>query len=90
MMPRAGGQYVFLRESYSPMFGFLFGWAMFLVVQTGTIAAVAVAFAKFLGVFWPQDLRRRLPRRADPANRQLLCAQPVKPAARRPRPDRRA
>lgn len=54
MMPRAGGQYVFLRESYSPMFGFLFGWAMFLVVQTGTIAAVAVAFAKFLGVFWPQ------------------------------------
>ncbi len=53
MMPRAGGQYVFLRESYSPMFGFLFGWAMFLVVQTGTIAAVAVAFAKFLGVFFP-------------------------------------
>ena len=54
MMPRAGGQYVFLREAYSPMFGFLFGWAMFLVVQTGTIAAVAVAFAKFLGVFWPR------------------------------------
>ena len=54
MMPRAGGQYVFLREAYSPMFGFLFGWAMFLVVQTGTIAAVAVAFAKFLGVFLPR------------------------------------
>jgi APA family basic amino acid/polyamine antiporter len=54
MMPRAGGQYVFLREAFSPMFGFLFGWAMFLVVQTGTIAAVAVAFAKFLGVFVPQ------------------------------------
>jgi basic amino acid/polyamine antiporter, APA family len=54
MMPRAGGQYVFLREAYSPMFGFLFGWAMFLVVQTGTIAAVAVAFAKFLGVFFPR------------------------------------
>jgi basic amino acid/polyamine antiporter, APA family len=53
MMPRAGGQYVFLREAYRPLFGFLFGWAMFLVVQTGTIAAVAVAFAKFLGVFWP-------------------------------------
>jgi basic amino acid/polyamine antiporter, APA family len=53
MMPKAGGQYVFLREAYSPMFGFLFGWAMFLVVQTGTIAAVAVAFAKFLGVFFP-------------------------------------
>ena len=53
MMPRAGGQYVFLRDIYSPLFGFLFGWAMFLVVQTGTIAAVAVAFAKFLGVFQP-------------------------------------
>jgi basic amino acid/polyamine antiporter, APA family len=53
MMPRAGGQYVFLRDIYSPLFGFLFGWAMFLVVQTGTIAAVAVAFAKFLGVFLP-------------------------------------
>ena len=54
MMPRAGGQYVFLREAYSPIFGFLFGWSMFLVVQTGTIAAVAVAFAKFLGVFLPK------------------------------------
>jgi APA family basic amino acid/polyamine antiporter len=54
MMPRAGGQYVFLRDIYSPIIGFLFGWAMFLVVQTGTIAAVAVAFAKFLGVFLPE------------------------------------
>lgn len=53
MMPRAGGQYVFLRVAYGPMLGFLFGWSMFLVVQTGTIAAVAVAFAKFLGVFLP-------------------------------------
>jgi APA family basic amino acid/polyamine antiporter len=53
MMPRAGGQYVFLREAYGPLFGFLFGWATFLVVQTGTIAAVAVAFARFLGVFLP-------------------------------------
>jgi basic amino acid/polyamine antiporter, APA family len=53
MMPRAGGQYVFFREAYGPMTGFLFGWTMFLVVQTGTIAAVAVAFAKFLGVLWP-------------------------------------
>ncbi|MDQ6622995.1 MAG: amino acid permease [Verrucomicrobiota bacterium] len=53
MMPRAGGQYVFLREAYSPLFGFLFGWAIFLVVQTGTIAAVAVAFAKFTGVLLP-------------------------------------
>src|SRR5438270_570167 len=53
MMPRAGGQYVFLREAYGPSVGFMFGWAMFLVVQTGTIAAVAVAFAKFLGVLVP-------------------------------------
>src|SRR5947209_8261517 len=53
MLPRAGGQYVFLREAYSPMFGFLFGWAIFLVIQTGTIAAVAVAFARFTGVLVP-------------------------------------
>jgi basic amino acid/polyamine antiporter, APA family len=51
MMPRAGGVYVFLREAYGPSFGFLFGWTLFLVVQTGTIAAVAIAFARFLGVF---------------------------------------
>src|SRR5215204_2280728 len=53
MMPRAGGQYVFLREAYGPGVGFLFGWAMLLVIQTGTIAAVAVAFANFLGVLVP-------------------------------------
>ena len=53
MMPRAGGQYVFLREAYGPAFGFLFGWAVFLVIQTGTIAAVAVAFARFTGVLVP-------------------------------------
>ncbi|HMF08387.1 MAG TPA: amino acid permease [Thermoanaerobaculia bacterium] len=53
MLPRAGGQYVFFREAYGPLAGFLFGWTMFLVVQSGTIAAVAVAFAKFLGVLWP-------------------------------------
>jgi APA family basic amino acid/polyamine antiporter len=53
MMPRAGGQYVFLREAYGPLFGFLFGWAIFIVIQTGTIAAVAVAFAKFTGVLFP-------------------------------------
>src|SRR6476659_4922196 len=50
MMPRAGGPYVFLRQAYSPGTGFLFGWSLFLVVQTGTIAAVAVAFANFTGV----------------------------------------
>jgi basic amino acid/polyamine antiporter, APA family len=54
MLPRAGGQYVFLREAYGPLWGFLFGWALLLVVQTGTIAAVAVAFANFLGVLAPQ------------------------------------
>ncbi len=53
MMPRAGGVYVFLREAYGPSLGFLFGWTLFLVVQTGTIAAVAIAFAKFSGVFFP-------------------------------------
>ncbi|MBP9882428.1 MAG: amino acid permease, partial [Chitinophagales bacterium] len=53
MFPKAGGQYVFLKESYNPMMGFLFGWTYFLVIQTGTIAAVAVAFAKFTGVFIP-------------------------------------
>src|SRR2546426_10731834 len=50
MMPRAGGQYVFLGKAYSPGIGFLFGWSLFLVIQTGTIAAVAVAFANFTGV----------------------------------------
>lgn len=53
MFPKAGGQYVFLREAYNPMMGFLFGWTYFWVIQTGTIAAVAVAFAKFTGVFIP-------------------------------------
>ena len=52
-MPRAGGQYVFLREAYGPLFGFLYGWTLFLVIQTGTIAAVAVGFAKFFGLFAP-------------------------------------
>jgi basic amino acid/polyamine antiporter, APA family len=53
MMPRAGGQYVYLREAFGPLWGFLYGWTLFLVIQTGTIAAVAVAFGKFLGVFFP-------------------------------------
>ena len=52
-MPRAGGTYVFLREALGPIAGFLFGWSLFVVIQTGTIAAVAVAFARFLGVFVP-------------------------------------
>jgi APA family basic amino acid/polyamine antiporter len=53
MMPRAGGQYVYLRESLGPLWGFLYGWTLFLVIQTGTIAAVGVAFGKVLGIFWP-------------------------------------
>jgi APA family basic amino acid/polyamine antiporter len=67
MLPRAGGQYVFFREAYGPLFGFLFGWTLFLVVQTGTIAAVAVAFAKYLGVLWP----------AVSGSRRLLTLGPV-------------
>ncbi|MGA2651596.1 MAG: amino acid permease [Terracidiphilus sp.] len=53
MMPKAGGQYVYLRESLGPLWGFLYGWTLFAVIQTGTIAAVCVAFGKFLGVFFP-------------------------------------
>lgn len=53
MFPKAGGQYVYLREAISPLFGYLYGWTLFMVIQTGTIAAVAVAFAKFTAVFWP-------------------------------------
>jgi len=53
MMPHAGGMYIYLREAFSPLWGFLYGWTLFAVIQTGTIAAVAVAFARFLGVLWP-------------------------------------
>src|SRR5437868_3005443 len=53
MFPRAGGQYVYLREAYSPFWGFLYGWALFLIIQTGTIAAVAVGFSRYLGVLIP-------------------------------------
>jgi APA family basic amino acid/polyamine antiporter len=53
MMPHAGGQYVYLREAYNPLIGFLYGWTFFLVIQTGTIAAVGVAFAKFTAVLFP-------------------------------------
>jgi APA family basic amino acid/polyamine antiporter len=53
MMPQAGGQYVYLREAYNPLIGFLYGWTLFLVIQAGTIAAVAVAFAKFTAVLMP-------------------------------------
>lgn len=53
MYPRAGGQYTFLREAMGPLMGFLYGWTLFVVIQTGTIAAVGVAFGRFLGVLWP-------------------------------------
>jgi APA family basic amino acid/polyamine antiporter len=53
MFPKAGGQYVYLKESYNPLLGFLYGWSFFAVIQTGTIAAVGVAFSKFAGYFFP-------------------------------------
>jgi APA family basic amino acid/polyamine antiporter len=53
MYPKAGGNYVYLREGISPLFGYLYGWTLFVVIQTGTIAAVAVAFARFTSVLWP-------------------------------------
>src|SRR3954471_17588701 len=53
MMPEAGGMYVYLREAFSPVWGFLYGWTLFMVIQTGTIAAVAVAFARFTGILIP-------------------------------------
>src|SRR5689334_19218216 len=59
MFPQAGGVYVFLREAYSPLWGFLYGWTLFTVIQTGTIAAVAVAFARFLSLLFPPVAENR-------------------------------
>src|SRR5579863_9941498 len=53
LFPHAGGQYIYLREAFSPLWGFLYGWTLFLVIQTGTIAAVAVGFARYIGVLFP-------------------------------------
>src|SRR3977135_3048916 len=53
MFPKAGGQYVYLKEAYNPLVGFVYGWSFFSVIQTGTIAAVGVAFSKFAGYFFP-------------------------------------
>ncbi len=78
MYPRAGGQYVFLRESMGPLMGFLYGWTLFLVIQTGTIAAVAVAFGRFAGVLWPSitpDRYAWFPH-ADVCFRALGCVDP--------------
>src|SRR6476469_3806529 len=72
MWPRAGGQYVFLREAYGPSIGFLFGWGLFLIIQSGTIAAVAVAFANFTGALtdWISAERYLIP--------QLMLIKPFK------------
>ena len=53
LFPHAGGQYIYLREAFSPLWGFLYGWTLFLVIQTGTIAAVAIGFSRYLGVLFP-------------------------------------
>src|SRR5260370_18169457 len=53
MLPHAGGMYIYLREAFSPLWGFLYGWTFFTVIQTGTIAAVSVAFARFLSIVFP-------------------------------------
>lgn len=75
-MPHAGGQYVYLREAFGPLAGFLYGWTLFTVIQTGTIAAVAVAFAKFLGVFFPAVSAQHWLVKLGPAgiNTQMLIA----------------
>ena len=78
MYPKAGGQYVFLRESMGPLMGFLYGWTLFLVIQTGTIAAVAVAFGRFSGVLFPSitpDFFSWFPR-ADVCIAVLGCTDP--------------
>ena len=59
MMPQAGGMYIYLREAFSPLWGFLYGWTLFTVIQTGTIAAVAVAFARFLAIVFPPVAENR-------------------------------
>jgi basic amino acid/polyamine antiporter, APA family len=68
MMPKVGGQYVYLREAYHPLIGFLFGWTTFLVIQCGSIAAVAVAFAKFSGVLFPWISERNILLQLGPLN----------------------
>ena len=76
MYPRAGGQYVFLRESMGPLMGFLYGWTLFIVIQTGTIAAVAVAFANFTGALVNASLS---------ASNSSICAATATSAHGRPR-----
>ncbi len=73
MMPHAGGQYVYLREAYGPLPAFLYGWTLFLVIQSGTIAAVAVAFAKFTAALWPALDARLAPGHLPVTGQQLLA-----------------
>ena len=88
MMPKAGGQYVYLREAFSPLWGFLYGWTLFLVIQTGTIAAVAVGFARYTGCAGPLGLGVELSDRADSFRRLRGLA--LDRAVRRPAADRAA
>ena len=84
MMPRAGGQYVYLREAFSPLWGFLYGWTLFLVIQTGTIAAVAVGFARYFGVLWPSIAEDHYLVAADPHQHGLRAVALDHAARRRP------
>ncbi len=90
MFPRAGGQYVYLREGISPLFGYLYGWTLFVVIQTGTIAAVAVAFARFTAVHLDQRSRRTHggPDPDVPHRNQDRCAGVADPARHHHRPER--
>jgi hypothetical protein len=83
MYPRAGGQYLFLRESMGPLMGFLYGWTFFVVIGTGTIAAVAVAFGRFLGVLIPAIGPERFAwfPQADVCVAALGCTNPASPGA---------
>ena len=77
MMPRAGGQYVYLREAFSPLWGFLYGWTLFLVIQTGTIAAVAVGFARYFGALCRGSPRITI------SSRRSICAPATRCRCRR-------
>ena len=83
LMPRAGGQYVYLREAFSPLCGFLYGWTLFLVIQTGTIAAVGVAFAKFAGVLVAGRRRASISRQSAADRPRLFPVAVHRPAGRR-------
>ena len=71
MMPRAGGQYVYLREAWSPLCGFLYGWTFFMVIQTGTVAAVGVGFARYLGDSVAAHLGECIPDSSHPCDQRL-------------------